>query len=182
MYYYNTELQKEFTIEVIREMHPNVSIPEGANLDFIGYVKVKETELPFYDQDTQGLLREVQEVEGEFVRKWVVIPLPVEDVELKKAQKIQQIKDSLTNKVQAKLDNFAKEKGYDGILSACTYATDPDPLLKSEGQRCVELRSATWKKAYSILEDVLTGIRKVPESFEEINPELPVLTWENTNG
>lgn len=79
---------------------------------------------------------------------------------------------------QARLDGFAASRGYDGILSLCTYATDPDPVYAAEGQRGVTLRSTTWAALRGIQRDVLAGLRPMPASWAEVEDELPPLTWE----
>lgn len=80
--------------------------------------------------------------------------------------------------VQQHLDNFARTRNYDGILSAATYATSQVPKFKAEGQYAVEARDATWVKCYEILAAVEGGTRPMP-TLEELISELPVLTWPN---
>ena len=80
---------------------------------------------------------------------------------------------------QRRLDNFAKTRNYDGILSACTYATSNIPKFATEGQYCVNARDSTWAKLYQILEEVQSGVRPIPTNFAEIELELPVLNWPN---
>jgi hypothetical protein len=75
--------------------------------------------------------------------------------------------------VQALLDSFAQTRGYDGILSACSYATDPDPAFSAEGQYCVGLRSRTWAALRVMLAEVEAGSRPIPSGFDEIAGELP---------
>lgn len=48
--------------------------------------------------------------------------------------------------VERQLDEFARTRGYDNMLSACTYATSKNEKFAREGQYCVELRDATWGK------------------------------------
>ena len=81
-----------------------------------------------------------------------------------------------TARVQRRLDDFARTKTYDSMLSACTYATSTDSVFAAEGQYCVSARDATWKAANVILNAVLTGERPVP-AWEEIEAELPELAW-----
>lgn len=81
-----------------------------------------------------------------------------------------------TNAVQKRLDDFARSHNYDGILSLCTYATDPSPRFALEGQRGVDLRSSTWAACYQIMADVEAGKRPIPTIDEFIN-ELPPLSW-----
>lgn len=82
-----------------------------------------------------------------------------------------------TDAVQRRLDEFAQTRGYDGIMSACTYATSTVERFRREGERAVMLRDATWAACYAILADVLAGERPVP-TLEEVLAELPPLTWE----
>ena len=81
-------------------------------------------------------------------------------------------------KAQSRLDAFARTRGYDGILSACTYATSTNPKFAAEGQYCVQARDATWAKCYEVLNAVQSNQRPVP-TWEELEAELPVLQWPN---
>lgn len=83
----------------------------------------------------------------------------------------------LTRQIQKRLDTFANTRGYDGILSACTYATSAMQKFAVEGQYCVNKRDETWSTGYAIMAEVLGGQRPVPSSIADIEPELPVLEW-----
>lgn len=78
--------------------------------------------------------------------------------------------------VQDRLDAFARARGYDSILSACTYATSTVPRFAADAARAVSLRDETWDSCYSILADVEAGQRAVP-TLDELIAELPELTW-----
>lgn len=78
-------------------------------------------------------------------------------------------------KIQARLDDFTRTLTYDGILSACTYATSAIEMYRIEGQYCVEARDATWAKAFELLSAFQPG-DPVP-TWEEIEAELPPLAW-----
>ncbi|MDR3323260.1 MAG: hypothetical protein LBS89_03550 [Zoogloeaceae bacterium] len=82
----------------------------------------------------------------------------------------------LTAEIQQRLDDFAKTRGYDGILSACTYATSAIPKFAAEGQYAVNARDATWQTAYAIMDAVLAG-GPVPDSVADIDADLPDLQW-----
>jgi len=104
-------------------------------------------------------------------------------VEMSEAEKISsgfytpdEIKNLCITAIQNRLDEFARSRGYDSILSACTYATSTNQSFAAEGQRCVELRDATWAAAYQILADVQSGLRPLPD-VETLLNELPDLTW-----
>jgi len=79
-------------------------------------------------------------------------------------------------KIQDRLDTFARTRSYDGILSACTYATSTNPRFASDGQYCMQVRDATWAKGYEVLNAVQSGQRGIP-TWEEFEAELPVLQW-----
>lgn len=82
-----------------------------------------------------------------------------------------------TTAIQKRLDDFSRTRNYDGILSACTYATSAVPKFSSEGQACVNLRDATWSAAYNILAQVQAGTRPMPASIADIEADLPALEW-----
>ena len=86
----------------------------------------------------------------------------------------EQIIDNYTRDIQIYLDNVAKTRNYDGILSLCTYATSTVPKFKLEGQAGVLWRDAVWAKCYEIMAEVQAGTREVPE---DIISELPVINW-----
>lgn len=86
---------------------------------------------------------------------------------------------SITNDIQLRLDTFAKTRNYDGILSACTYATSSVPKFQTEGQYCVDSRDSTWATSYTIFADVQAGARPMPSGYADIESELPVLAWPN---
>lgn len=87
------------------------------------------------------------------------------------------IKNQVVNRVQSNLDSFASTRGYDNIISACTYVTSLVPQFAAEAARCVQLRDSTWSACYAILASVQDGTRAMP-TIEEVLAELPTLTWE----
>ena len=89
----------------------------------------------------------------------------------------EQVRDEIVEATQQRLDDFARTRGYDGILSACTYATSSVLKFQREGQYCVEARDATWFKLYETLTEVQAGTRPIPVGFADVEPELPALSW-----
>lgn len=87
-----------------------------------------------------------------------------------------EIMSALTNAVQSHLDSTARTRNYDGILSACTYATSTVPRFKAEGQACVNWRDAVWSACYGVVATVQAGQRSVPTP-EELIAELPPMVW-----
>ena len=88
----------------------------------------------------------------------------------------QKLQDRVVDAVQQRLDGFARTRGYDGILSACTYATSTVPKFAAEGQFCVVLRDRHWAKCYEILAQVQVGELAVPVVAEVI-AQMPPLEW-----
>lgn len=82
-----------------------------------------------------------------------------------------------TKRTQSRLDEFAKTRNYDGILSAATYATSTVPKFASEGQYAVQARDATWAALYAMMEAVQTEQRAMPSNYAEVEAELPALEW-----
>ena len=95
-------------------------------------------------------------------------------VEDKKYALVEQITESTQNR----LDDFAKTRNYDGILSACTYATSSNPKFQAEGQYCVGARDETWAALYTIMAEVGAGTRPMPSGYADVEPDLPVLQWQ----
>lgn len=87
------------------------------------------------------------------------------------------IKKEIIDKTQERLDKFAQSRGYDNMFSLCTYAVSTNPKFQAEGQRGIELRDAMWAKLAQILEEVESGQSPIPKGYEDIEPELPELTW-----
>ena len=85
--------------------------------------------------------------------------------------------ESVKAEVQARLDAFAQERGYDNILSAVSYVGDPVAKFAAKGARARELRGACWATCYNILTAVQGGDRAMP-TVNEVLAELPALTWE----
>lgn len=148
----------------------NTSIPKGATgLAAFGlYPIIGERPAEQSGKRVSGL---AYEFDGTQVNRIYV----VEDIS------VEELKDKLiaevTEAVQKRLDDFAKTRNYDGILSACTYATDPNPTFAAEGQYCVTVRSQTWATLYTIMAEVESGVRPMPSKFADIEADLPVLTW-----
>ena len=84
-----------------------------------------------------------------------------------------QLQKQMTDAVQYALDAFAKTRGYDGIMSACSYSNSTDAQFKLEADYCIQLRDTTWRMGYAILAEVKAGTRPIP-SVEELIAELPV--------
>lgn len=93
------------------------------------------------------------------------------------AARLALIKRQIQDATQRRLDDFARTRDYNSILSAATYATSTVPCFAADGQYAVQARDATWGKLYEMLEEVEAGTRPMPSGYAEIEPLLPKLQW-----
>lgn len=94
-----------------------------------------------------------------------------------RTKSLEEIQNEVVAGTQQRLDDFAQTRGYDNIMSVCTYATSTRPKRAGEGQRAVELRDATWDTLYQMLAEVQAGTRPIPSGFADLEPDLPNLEW-----
>jgi len=157
--------------------HPEVSFPSYPISDdlmasYDCYPVQEEVPPPV---DFAQRLKEVTPVKigGAWVQSWVVEDITGSELDELHAQ----LKRRIVAETQARLDNFANTREYDGILSAASYATSTNPTRRAEGQYAVDARDETWDVLYAILDDVIAKKRPIPKSFSEIEDELPALVW-----
>lgn len=84
---------------------------------------------------------------------------------------------NVTSGTQQRLDDFARTRNYDGILSACTYASSGVPKFAGEGQYCVDARDSTWATLYTFMAEVQLGTKPMPTGYADVEPLLPALAW-----
>jgi hypothetical protein len=162
----------------LRRDNPGVSFPAGvlsdATLAQWGVLPVADTAPPAHDPNSQRVEQATPElVAGQWVQRWRIVALTPAEV----AQRLQALQDEIVAQTQQRLDTFARTRGYDGILSACTYATSAVPKFAAEGQYCVDARDSTWATLYTLLAQVQAGTRPVPSGYADIEPLLPGLAW-----
>ena len=181
-----------------RALHPNTSLPQqltetiindlGADVVFEG---PQATGGEFWQYSVYG---GVEQINGKWYTKWNLGPafFDTEDADgkvttaaknqaayiaLKTQERALAVKNQIIDATQKRLDDFAQTRNYDGILSACTYATSAVPKFATEGQYCVEVRDTTWAALYDILGEVQAGTRPQPSGYADIEADLPALTW-----
>lgn len=81
--------------------------------------------------------------------------------------------------ITKRLDDFAKTKDYDNIVSLCSYVDDPDPVLDKEGRRGRFLRSQAWGSLRDYQNKVLAGSLPIPRSEKELLSCVIEFTWED---
>lgn len=118
------------------------------------------------EDDDMGMDEEGNEIE--------VTPVAIKDVPARGVEVVSELARQLA---QDRLDKWAQERDYDGVLSVASYATSTLPNFQLEGQRAVELRDQSWAALYQYLNEVISGQAPVPTTVEEIEARLPELSW-----
>ncbi len=172
--YYQAQNQLGLTFDQVRKLYPSKSFPASGEINMPEVQGYTPSTTPDYDPATHAV-REVAPVDG--VQQWEVYALPQEVVEANQVAAVQALQQSIVDATQQRLDDFARTRNYDGILSACTYATSAVPKFAAEGQYAVQARDATWAALYQFMADAQTGAQPVPSGFEDVEPLLPVLVW-----
>lgn len=168
--------------EQIRKANPNISFPkyfEVAN----GYDWVYPINQPEYNPSTQRCYEGTPVFKGEssdphWEQTWVVEDYSEEVIAAIAQQNLNANKTKLMQDAQESLDHFARQKGYDNILTACSYATSTNASFAADGQYCVEKRDATWTKLFEIFAEMDSGTRESNITYTTLQQgEMPDLTW-----
>lgn len=166
-----------YSYSQLRRDNPQTSYPASPTVEALqafGLFDVQDTTPPDFNPSTHRIEQARPSlVEGVWTQVWTVVELTPAEAQ----QYAKQLQDGIVAQTQQRLDDFARTKNYDGMLSACTYATSTVPRFQAEGQYCVEARDATWAKLYDMLAEVEAGTRPMPNSFADVEPELPALAW-----
>lgn len=97
------------------------------------------------------------------------------------------LKNAGISAVQNHLDAMARSRGYDGILSLCSYASDTvfkDPIaerFRQEGNAGFNWRSACWSALYELQEQIKNGTKDAPVDIDGAISQaisvLPSILW-----
>lgn len=160
--------------------NPNVSFPLGQIstelLEVFNVFPIVEQPQPQYNSSTQKVVEIAPvNIAGIWTQRWQVVNLNQQE----QLQKLEQLKNSIVQATQERLDNFAKTRNYDGIMSCCTYSTSSNLKFQTEGQYCMQQRDQTWATLYQILAEVESGTRPIPQDYSDIESQLPTLVWPN---
>jgi hypothetical protein len=173
----NGAYEKPYSIGQLRKDNPNTSFPKYPTDELLAEWNVyplTSSSQPPYNPATEKVVDDTPvNQNGRWTQVWRVVPLTADEI----ASKLKDLQDNIVSQTQQRLDEFAQTRGYDGVLSLCTYATSANTKFRQEGQYGVEARDATWSKLYEILAEVEAGTRPVPSSYADIENELPALVW-----
>lgn len=78
--------------------------------------------------------------------------------------------------IQEYLNQAAKSKRYDSILSCCSYANSTNSQFRLEGTTAIAWRDAVWAHAYAVMAEVQAGLRGAP-TVDGLISELPQINW-----
>lgn len=164
--------QYPVTPEQIKERNPQWCFPDPFE-PCDGYALVGATEPPVYDPATEKVVELPPVEEGSsWVQAWEVRDLTAEEI----GEMQQTVLRAVQEEAQRRLDAFAQERRYDGIVSLASYATSKVEQYHKEGQYGVDMRDEVWATLRSIEDAVLAGERPLP-TYEEAISELPDLDW-----
>lgn len=161
-------------------MPPNIMLPpvlQDADLDFIGVHELRVDDCPV---DPAKVFTRAAPVlrSGSWCQPWAARAATADEIAAAQAA----LTATVTKCVVDRLNAFAATRNYGDaqtspIVSACSYAASEHPRYGPEGRYCMAMREQTWDILYQIQADLLAGLRPMPASFADIEPELPVLAW-----
>lgn len=162
MRYVKIDTNKIYSISDVRKEHPEMSIPDGADLTDLGFSKYILTPPPRHNGWVD--LKEGEPVDSK--QTWIVT-----------SQSKDRIINQMAKHLEDKMTAFVSEKGYDSMLSACSYATSTNPAYAAEGARCVAIRDEQWAFLYSVFDRIDAGEIEMPEDHEAFLSLFPAMTW-----
>ncbi|WP_103600349.1 hypothetical protein [Campylobacter concisus] len=129
----------------------------------LGYLMVVEEPYPTFDSDFKKAIPNDHIKDDTYISSYKVVDKTLDELTLLFKEKTQEL-----------LDAKAREKGYDDILSACSYAGYENDF-KAEGEAFGVWRAKVWKYGYALLEAISKGKKELPKSFKELIKDMPKL-------
>jgi hypothetical protein len=167
-----------YGIGELKRDNPNVSFPTTLSDSLLAEFDVQRV---FFSNQpvisSSEISEELSPVFDTGADRWVQAWAVRNKTDAENQADLDSLQSNIVSQVQDRLDTFAQSRNYDGILSACTYATSEIAKFAGEGQCCVSARDLTWLKLYEILAEIVSGTRPVPTGYADIAAELPVLVW-----
>lgn len=145
MNYLHTPTLTPTTLGTIRQQHPQVSIPDGADLSDLGYAPLTLTEPPVAPEWHVVEPGEPEQVEGAWRTTWAVREMTAQEKSDSAAQQIKQIEAEsgivriLREATIMQLENWATAQGYP--LPAFRAANKGYRLLKETDEFIETLRA-----------------------------------------
>ena len=159
----------------LRRDNPHISFPSSMpneRLAEFDVFRVAQVPKPSTDYTQVVIEGQPMNVGGAWTQVWIVR----DATDAEEAAAFSQLQATYEQAVQQHLDTTAQSRGYDNMMSACSYAAGSHPKFSVEGRDCIAWRSAVWEKSYEILTAVKNKTRPLP-TIEEVIAELPPMVW-----
>ena len=155
-------------------------------------VELDETDPPKINPLTQSVMRDGAEfVDGRWQYYWRIDELTPEQIAVNETAYIQSLMASIVAQTQKRLDDFSATRVYDSVDSMAKYINLTDAQIASlaEPLQSIVLGfraetsyhslqvAATWAKLILIQNEVMAGTRAMPSGYEDIEADLPELSW-----
>lgn len=173
---FNTLTQTRVQEHELSILFPNISFPEvltDACLAEFNLVKLCYTVPPVISRNYKIVDTGQSLVNGTWTVMYQAVLL--ENTELVEA--LDACMRDMSSIVQQYLDDFAKLRGYDNIISAISYSTSTVPKFATEGVYAINARDSVWAAAFSYMNEIETNIRQLPVNLSDILTVLPTLAW-----
>ena len=169
----------------IRKLNEGSSIPSPLPADSLGYDVIFPTPKPAPSTAVKVVYLDgcEQDANSNWVEKWSERDMFQDTEEYTQEEQetaylaklesdeIARQSEELSKAVQVMLDDSAKTRRYDDIVSECSYATSTG-TFGAEAQITVEWRDEVWTYVAQVESDVMAGLRTMPTTDELLN-ELP---------
>jgi len=161
-------------IDLYQEFY-NTSFPSTITDLPPGVVEVIEQTRP----EEQLFKRIIQNTEPSFVDGSWILEYTIEDIEGSDLDnEMNTFKTNVGYKATQLLNNFAQQKYYDDINSACSYINSNDEDFKQQGKKAIEVRDMIWKIVDRYCKDIQSNNIPLPTSLSEVDSIFPSLSWE----
>ena len=162
---------QEISESDFRQMFPQTSFPPVLT-DIVtapnGYGVIQTAPMP--EVPAGKVLHEstIRLVDGKPVRTWELRDAPLNSPTVQPYVEI----------IQKHLDKQAQLRGYDNILSLCSYSGSTDTKFTAEAAAGIKCRDDCWRLSYDLLAQAKADPTKAP-SLEELEVQLPKIIWPN---
>lgn len=142
------------------------------------FAEVVPKEPPGFDPYSQILIEKAPKLyRGVYSQQWEVQDLDPRTIEENANNRINSLKNEYLNAIQSHMDTTARTRGYDNIMSACSYFNSTVSKFKAEGRAATIWRDQVWAYCYAQLESMQDGVRPIPANIQSFIDELPKIDW-----
>lgn len=159
--------------------HPTIRLMGNTTPDENGFFKDCYA-MVTYEVADKPLPSLLQAAWGEKIRPTLVAPgqetQPAEIIEVEPAL-LRAIEIQVNLYVKQLLNEFAQQRDYDSIESACNYKDSGNQDWALDALVAIEKRDQAWQAVIQLLADIKAGQKPLIKSFADIRAVLPELVW-----